>query len=679
MLSNPRRDSTTSTPLDYLDGSGESGVSTDVNSVGNNGSAADVPPPGPSITPREQMRIDFYRTYDVMTGVRIAATLGGFFSLMVLLVVYKSKCKSKSLSDEHLNAAAAAVAIQDEEEQLAAALDAAAASFYSRTLCANSVRGPRRSLGNMSAPALVLARGTRRFSSIGGYTTLEPPSCYYYQRGKSLPGSALRFHMRSGCSDEDRGSTSPVPSFATNFRDRDHSHNEVEEEEEDSVSASPYCYHQFLTVPSGQDGRRLSSITCSSSDTSYLERRGSAFELGIPAPPPFPHRSRAKGRFDPDDTMVEEPWDFYYPIDIQVIQPTPEVSPCGSERTLYDHPIEITPPGLRPPSRGSIAESVSSLNVPSRLAPLASISSVGGSLTDYPDFDEIHSVGSDSVFLDEGEELDTEDEVEGFSTDSEDDGYDNDKYLYRLRRPWEKVEEKRFPLSPSPPPVVPYSQHFLQVPSPSSHKPVAPAGHWGVAGSNGFRPRRRLSAPGCHYHHHHKNKFPCATISANVAEATAHNGESDRVESNADTTDFPSASRSCERLSGDTEVPIPTNNLAKRPPLPLPARESISTSSSDSLTLLSNSRTCSPRRPMKKITEKQKPVQQQSASSPHRGAKSYESLTTTSVPPPSSKLLTLPSFPLLNRGSCEHLIRALSEKTSTPPIKNCSWSQETLF
>lgn len=35
--------------------------------------------------------MEFYATYDIMTGVRIAATLGGFFGLMVFLVIYKSR------------------------------------------------------------------------------------------------------------------------------------------------------------------------------------------------------------------------------------------------------------------------------------------------------------------------------------------------------------------------------------------------------------------------------------------------------------------------------------------------------------------------------------------------------------------------------------------------------------
>lgn len=40
---------------------------------------------------RERIRVEFFSTYDVMTGVRIATTLGSFFGLMVFLVVYKSR------------------------------------------------------------------------------------------------------------------------------------------------------------------------------------------------------------------------------------------------------------------------------------------------------------------------------------------------------------------------------------------------------------------------------------------------------------------------------------------------------------------------------------------------------------------------------------------------------------
>ena len=43
---------------------------------------------------REFDRQEFYKTYDVMTGIRIAATLGGFFGLMVFLILYKSRSRS---------------------------------------------------------------------------------------------------------------------------------------------------------------------------------------------------------------------------------------------------------------------------------------------------------------------------------------------------------------------------------------------------------------------------------------------------------------------------------------------------------------------------------------------------------------------------------------------------------
>lgn len=139
--------------------------------------------------------------------------------------------------------------------------------------------------------------------------------------------------------------------------------------------------------------RRSSNITCSSSGSSYLERRGSSVILGLPALPA--HKNRGRRR---QSSPLPEQYDFYYPIDIRVIQPTPGGSPCGSERALYDNVPIIEKP---------------------RLAPLASISSCNSSLAvDYPDL-EIQSFASDSVFRDEEECEDTDDEVDPFSTDSD--------------------------------------------------------------------------------------------------------------------------------------------------------------------------------------------------------------------------------------------------------------------
>lgn len=76
--------------------------------------------PTSTISPREQLKIDFYKTYDAMTGIRIAATLGGFFGLMVILVVYKSKSKTaKALADPSRQAAAVAAAAEEERQMQA--------------------------------------------------------------------------------------------------------------------------------------------------------------------------------------------------------------------------------------------------------------------------------------------------------------------------------------------------------------------------------------------------------------------------------------------------------------------------------------------------------------------------------------------------------------------------------
>ncbi|KAJ3631164.1 hypothetical protein MTP99_012308 [Tenebrio molitor] len=292
---------------------------------------------------KRNMERAFYDSYDVMTGVRIAATLGGFFGLMVILVLYKSKSKTeKALEDPDFTAAAVAE-VEEEDRQLVAVLEATA---YQQL---NSRKG-RRSLDTSSVPPGWI-KTTARFSSIGGYSSLmEPPT---------------RTHSRLPCFvDED----SPP--------------------EEDRSLYDDVYYNGHLDVP-----RRPSNITCSSSGSSYLERRDSAIAIGLPVLPG--HKSKNRRR---QSSPLLEIYDFYYPIDIKVIQPTPGGSPCGSDRALYDHVTD--PPNLIP-----------------RLAPLASISSCNSSLgADYTDLD-VASYTSDSVFQEDRDS--TDDEVEQFSTDSD--------------------------------------------------------------------------------------------------------------------------------------------------------------------------------------------------------------------------------------------------------------------
>lgn len=71
-------------------------------SDGRNTTVASNAHPLPTLDP-------YYQTYDVMTGIRIAATLGSFFGLMALLMLYKSKSKTeKAMEDPDFTAAAIA-------------------------------------------------------------------------------------------------------------------------------------------------------------------------------------------------------------------------------------------------------------------------------------------------------------------------------------------------------------------------------------------------------------------------------------------------------------------------------------------------------------------------------------------------------------------------------------------
>lgn len=80
---------------------------------------------------RDRIRTEFYATYDVMTGIRIAGTLGGFFAFVILLVMFKSRSHTnQALKDPKIVAVAAAVVLEEEERELQEKLDATGLSLY---------------------------------------------------------------------------------------------------------------------------------------------------------------------------------------------------------------------------------------------------------------------------------------------------------------------------------------------------------------------------------------------------------------------------------------------------------------------------------------------------------------------------------------------------------------------
>ncbi|KAG8229780.1 hypothetical protein J437_LFUL005861 [Ladona fulva] len=499
--------------------------------------------PKPTLSERELLKLEYYSTYDAMTGIRIAATLGGFFSLMVFLVVYKSKCRCKSsrksvISEEELAeavakieaeekaaaqegavimaAVAAAVqetggCLEDDDAPLEAYYTLMARSGFSRRTASFSIA--RQSFGSVSGPTPRASCGNcasfrqrslrqRRWGSGSG--TRIPRR----KRGKSLPGYAT--FGESAATDEAAAIAAAVQAAAAltcasrNINDDD----------------SSCCY---LEVP-----RRLSSVG-SGSVSSYLEKRGSVVLLGLPThPPPPPPRprmatppneraaaSQRRRRRRRESSRSSASASTSFPIDINVIQPTPDVSPRGSERQLDRHWKSTDAPAA--------AARV--------LAPLASYgtggssSSAASSLSSDPcppgtDFDA-RSVGSDSVFFDDSSLAGSrrQSSVAPISSDSDDGVPPKQNFLAVPCGHRDHVWERGPPMKQSP--------NFLCVPSPNLRPtsdlprmlaPPSPrplGSHWcPPEDREGFSAGRRVSAPA--------RNLPvgtpsCDTISAHVS------------------------------------------------------------------------------------------------------------------------------------------------------------------
>lgn len=113
---------------------------------------------------RERIRMEFYATYDVMTGLRIAGTLAAFFGLMVMLVMYKSR---RAVKDPQLAAVAAEMVQEEEDRELQQAFDTLEAAGIFSEIESLPYRERRLlSLGNISAPPTLTY--SPRFSSVGG-------------------------------------------------------------------------------------------------------------------------------------------------------------------------------------------------------------------------------------------------------------------------------------------------------------------------------------------------------------------------------------------------------------------------------------------------------------------------------------------------------------------------------
>lgn len=141
---------------------------------------------------RERIRMEFYATYDVMTGLRIAGTLAAFFGLMVMLVMYKSRRATK---DPVIQAVAAEMVQEEEDRELQEAFDTLEAAGIFPELETLPYRERRLlSLGNISAPPTL--NYSPLFSSVGGgsCSLWDPPTRLptdkYSVSSRPLPSSS---------------------------------------------------------------------------------------------------------------------------------------------------------------------------------------------------------------------------------------------------------------------------------------------------------------------------------------------------------------------------------------------------------------------------------------------------------------------------------------------------------
>ncbi|KAG0721390.1 hypothetical protein GWK47_046570 [Chionoecetes opilio] len=280
----------------------------------------------------------FYSTYDVWTGIRTAMTLALFFVFTVTVILYKSKCKPRRKYELYPSL----------EDMPGRPLDycdywcSSPGSHEPGQKCSQDSLGRCYNQGRGKTGSAPLP--TQR--SVGSYSSLNNSF-----RVKSLPGSVMRINCSRNSSFE----------------------------RDDSQATAHSVRSEFLSVP----GVRLQS-TGSSSDgydgygSSQHDLSGEMTPmalLGVPGLGPRGNKPLLQlGGMDWDSDHATAEW--VQTIDINVIQPTPNISPCGSVRSVSDS-SELA--RLPLPGRGRVTSQLS---------------------LDSPDMDS-RSIGSDSVFLEE--------------------------------------------------------------------------------------------------------------------------------------------------------------------------------------------------------------------------------------------------------------------------------------
>ncbi|XP_076068947.1 uncharacterized protein LOC143041107 [Oratosquilla oratoria] len=282
---------------------------------------------------------EFYASYDVWTGIRIASTLAVFFTFTVTIILYKSKCKKQRKYELYPS-------LEDMQNRPFEGYDHWCVSPLSRD---DSMKlNGEDSLGRYYLTSSTGSAPLPTKRSVGSYTSLNNSF-----RVKSLPGSVMRINW-SRMSSSERDDASQVTGQSIRSAER-------------------------LQVPgvrlqstgSSSDGYSAASShdLCYDSSMAYLGVPGVAQRVSKPL-----LQLGGMDNWDSDHATAE----WIQTIDINVIQPTPNISPCGSVRSVSDNAGDM--PRLALPARGGRSSSLLSL--------------------ESPDYDS-RSIGSDSVFFDD--------------------------------------------------------------------------------------------------------------------------------------------------------------------------------------------------------------------------------------------------------------------------------------
>ncbi|XP_018019659.1 flocculation protein FLO11 [Hyalella azteca] len=246
---------------------------------------------GEALTDKQRELQEFYATYDVWTGIRTAITLALFFLFTVSVILYKSRCKKSKPFDVYPS-------LEDVPERPLDYCD-----FWCSNPFSSEVAVKRGGVGRCYEEGRV-GMGSAPLpprGSVGSYASLANSF-----RVKSLPGSVMAINW------------SRMSSY---------------EKEDASCSSGYQVRSDFLRVP----GLRLQST--SSTETYSANASSSDAPLDSPAALLGVPGSRARpllqlGGMDWDSDHATAEW--LQTIDINVIQPTPNISPCGSVRSVSD-------------------------------------------------------------------------------------------------------------------------------------------------------------------------------------------------------------------------------------------------------------------------------------------------------------------------------------------------------